>query len=130
MYGDQHDLIEIVQYTYYIITTERTYGANHLKLVTTTFVQKLYKINKKMPNLFLFLMCWRDPQEELNLDSKLKEFFSWTILNLRMADKSVHFTKFSANLVLNASCAILPSGPVGLYFIKITASYNYVYAQI
>ena len=60
----------------------------------------------------LLLMGWKDPQEELNLDSKLREFFSWPIPNLRMADKSVHFTRFLANLVpkvLYNACAILPS---------------------
>jgi len=37
-------------------------------------------------------MGWKDPQEELNLDSKLSEFFlPQPIPNLRMADKSVHF---------------------------------------
>jgi hypothetical protein len=55
--------------------------ANHL--VTTTCVQKSYEIKKKIPNLFplgkmLLLMARKDPQEELNLDSKLREFFSST----------------------------------------------------
>ena len=58
----------------------------------------------------LLFMDRKDPQEELNLDSKLREFFSQPIPNLRMADKSVYFTRFLANLVpkvLNDACAIL-----------------------
>ena len=82
----------------------------------------------------LLLMGQRDPQEELNLDSKLREFFfPRPIPNLRMADKLVHFTRFSADLVpkvLNASCAILPSNPAGLYCIKIIAPYGPIYAHI
>jgi hypothetical protein len=50
-------------------------------LVTATFVQKSYEIKKKIRNLFplgkmLLFMGQKDPQEELNLDSKLWEFFS------------------------------------------------------
>ena len=48
----------------------------------------------------LLLMSQKDPQEELNLDSKLKEFFSpQPIPNLCMADKSIHVTMFLASLV-------------------------------
>ena len=71
------------------------YGANHL--VTTTCVQKSYEIKREIPNLFplgkmLLLMGQKDPQEELNLDSNLGEFFfPCPIPNLHMADKSIHF---------------------------------------
>jgi hypothetical protein len=48
----------------------------------------------------LLLMAQKDPQEELNSDSKLRSFFSsWPIPHLCTADKSVHFTRFSVNLV-------------------------------
>jgi hypothetical protein len=77
-------------------------------------------------------MGWKHSQEELNLDSKLREFFSWPIPNLRMADKSVHFTRFLGNLVpkvLNVVCAIHLS-PVGLYCIKIFAPYGIIYTYL
>jgi hypothetical protein len=53
-------------------------GANYFE--TITFVQKSYKIQKK-PQFFSSsenapLMGWKDPQEELSLDAKLREFFS------------------------------------------------------
>ena len=79
------------------------------------------------------LMGQKDIQEELNLDSKLREFFSQPIPNLRMADKSAHFTRFLANLVpkvLNAVCTIHLSGPAGLYCTKILAPYGLIYAHI
>jgi hypothetical protein len=51
-----------------------------------------------------------------------------------MVDKSVHFTRFLANLMpkvlKNDACAILLSGPVGLHCIKIFAPYNSIYAHI
>ena len=81
----------------------------------------------------LLLMGWKDPQEELNLDSKLREFFSWPIPNLRMGDTSVHFTRFLANLVpkvLNVVCTIHLSSLAGLYCIKIFAPYGPIYAHI
>ena len=81
----------------------------------------------------LLFMDRKDPQEKLNLESKLREFFSQPIPNLRMADRSAHFTRFLANLVpkvLNAVCSIILSCPAMLYCIKIFAPYGPIYTHI
>jgi len=54
-----------------------SYSVNHL--ITATYLFPLGKM--------LLLMAWKDPQEKLNSDSKLREFF---LPNLCIADKSVH----------------------------------------
>ena len=65
-------------------------------------------------------MGQKDHQEELNLDSKLRVFFSLNPSpNWHMADKSIHLTRFLAILVLkvpNVACAflILPLSPPSL----------------
>jgi hypothetical protein len=59
------------------------------------------------------------------------DFFSQPIPSLRMADKSVHFISFLANLVpkvLNAACAIFLSSPAGPYYTKIFTLCAHIYA--
>jgi hypothetical protein len=80
-------------------------------------------------------MDWKDTHEELNLDSKLREFFPpQCISNLHMADKSVYFTRFSANLVpkvLNAACAILAAlqGNIASKSLLFTAQFMPIYGK-
>jgi len=91
------------------------YGANHW--VTATCVQKSFEIKKKshIYSLLGKYSFWWPERCLRGIKLKLKiegVFFPWPIPNLHMADKSVHFTRFLANLVpkvLNDTCANFPS---------------------